>query len=284
MVVNVNADISGYSYYQKINITGNSVWSGDQTNYPIELNLYNSSGISVNSTIFLNGHLQRNRIFQDILLTDSTNSTQYPFFVIDYNLTWARVAFNITTIPKTTNETTYYLYYGNPSATDRSSGPSVYPQFDSFGYNLNNIVIYDQTNPTITAAQLGLPNAYAYEFSILQDPTNPNTIDIWTSHGITGNMDLYYSNTTSSDMKSSLVNTGKIKDTAAAYNYVTYDPITSKWYMFLNNYAGHKTGSGNIYLYNSTDKINWNIMNGGNPVLTESSVPTDQAYAIYNIA
>ena len=42
--------------------------------------------------------------------------------------------------------------------------------------------------------------------------------------------------------------------------------------------------SGHIYLYQSTDRINWSIMNGGNPVIMASANLTDWNYYIYNVS
>jgi len=43
-------------------------------------------------------------------------------------------------------------------------------------------------------------------------------------------------------------------------------------------------GSYNIYLYNSTDKVTWVAMNGGNPVLTHNSDTASNYYYIWNLA
>jgi len=44
------------------------------------------------------------------------------------------------------------------------------------------------------------------------------------------------------------------------------------------------TGIGDIYMYSSTDKVNWTIANGGNPVLHHSAVGTDWNYRLFNTA
>jgi hypothetical protein len=67
-----------------------------------------------------------------------------------------------------------------------------------------------------------------------------------------------------------------------------YDPTSSKYYMFgidsWRNETSEANGPGHLYLWNSSDKINWQIMNGGNPVMIPSDAPDDVNYRFWNVA
>lgn len=51
------------------------------------------------------------------------------------------------------------------------------------------------------------------------------------------------------------------------------------YYMFVQNGAAN----GDIYLYSSTNKTSWAVMNSGNPVLVHSGTSTDWYHLIYNV-
>ena len=54
--------------------------------------------------------------------------------------------------------------------------------------------------------------------------------------------------------------------------------IASTYYMILKD----QFVAGNLYMYQSTNRTSWTIMNGGNPIITQSSDPTSNFYYIYN--
>jgi hypothetical protein len=53
----------------------------------------------------------------------------------------------------------------------------------------------------------------------------------------------------------------------------------STYYMFVLNGAAN----GDIYLYSSTNKTSWTVMNSGNPVFTHSGTATDWYHLVYNV-
>lgn len=109
----------------------------------------------------------------------------------------------------------------------------------------------------------------AWEPTFANGAPETDIIDMWYSAGAVGSRVVYYVNTTNHTMTT--WNTSILTDVPTGYGhfpYIVYDSDTSKYYMFADKASG---SSWDIYLFNSTNKVNWNIMNAGDPVFTHSS-------------
>lgn len=133
------------------------------------------------------------------------------------------------------------------------------------------------TNPTI-------PNAA--ETSLLMQ-ANGTTADMWY-RGLTGffNADsvIYYTTATNS-----MLDNWSLPGTALNVHgfFPTVFKIGTTYYMFLKNRGGTAPAdfnAGDIYLYTSTNKTTWTVMNGGAPAITHSATTTDWRNKIYNVA
>jgi len=129
--ISIPSGDTGRFRYKKTHIlTGDSGWSGDQTGYPIMLKVYRTSGTDSGSSVYVDTNVRTD--YRDLLFMDG-NGCILPFWIesIDTTNNYATVWVRMPTIAKTGN-TTLYMLYGNPRATDRSSGAATFDFFDDF--------------------------------------------------------------------------------------------------------------------------------------------------------
>lgn len=129
---NVFADSAWYSTnwsYRKT-ITVNGTVLGAQTNYQLLINVHYGSGTDNATDVFCNSKCTAT--FSDIRFANSVNT------LLDYwteNSTEsdkARFWVEFDSIPTAPNQATFYMYYGNPSATSSSNGTNTFIKFDDF--------------------------------------------------------------------------------------------------------------------------------------------------------
>ena len=137
---------------------------------------------------------------------------------------------------------------------------------------ITGALIDDANNPTMPAASYG--GIANIEYSIIQDPTNDTIVDNWYRVGDGTHSTTWYATSTNAQVDKWTVY-GRLYDIPLDYAlpYVIYDSRTKAYYMFV-------AGTGGIYLYNSTNKINWSALNSGNPVLKPGT--TADTYQIFN--
>ena len=85
--------------------------------------------------------------FDDIRVVNETSGEAVPYWIEDkVNGNWCKIRFNASYIPASSwcNDT-YYLYYGNPSASDASDGRSVFLFFDDFDNGTEQLTEYDNS-------------------------------------------------------------------------------------------------------------------------------------------
>ncbi len=125
-----------------------------------------------------------------------------------------------------------------------------------------SITLIDEgVNPIFPAGQIG-------ETSII---TDGNSLDCWYAGGMF--VDLYHTSASDSICASFGTATGPLLEDIR-FPYVFLNDGT--YYMF-----AHRVGYSGIYLWSSTDKTTWTIMNSGNPVLT--SAGGDEFRFTYNV-
>jgi hypothetical protein len=119
------------------------------TNYPMPILVYYGSGSDNNTSVYdnmtvgsvyLNGHSKTD--FSDVLFTQSDGVTKLPQWTENYtassvSLIWV----NYNSIG--TSATTFYIYYGNASATSSDNGTATFSKFDNFEWGINGENITD---------------------------------------------------------------------------------------------------------------------------------------------
>lgn len=121
--------LPGWNYRKQMTINGTS--AGAQTNYQMNLTVYNSIGNDTPGVVYLGGNARSD--FGDLRFTKSDGVTLLDYWIESYtpgvNATiWVKV----DSIPASPNTTSIYLYYGNPSATSASNGTNTFLLFDDF--------------------------------------------------------------------------------------------------------------------------------------------------------
>jgi hypothetical protein len=120
--------LSGYSYRKSITL---SRASGAVTNYQMKLLVGESSGAS-GEDVDCNSHCATD--FDDLRFTTSDETTLLDYWIESVSGTTpnqlATVWIEFNSIG--TGATTFYMYYGNGSATAASSGTNTFPFFDDF--------------------------------------------------------------------------------------------------------------------------------------------------------
>jgi len=119
--------LSGWSYRNYHIINGVST---QLTDYQVRITVYYGSGTSSGDTVYLNGLCKSD--FSDLRFTGPDGVTLLPYWIESY--TASSVAYVWVKIPSipASGSTTFYLYYGNPSASSASDGASTFLFFDDF--------------------------------------------------------------------------------------------------------------------------------------------------------
>jgi hypothetical protein len=148
-ILNANNWLSEW-IYRKSHLITNS--TGADVNYTVQIIVVNATGTDSGNTVYIN---KTKSDFGDVRFTNSTGS------LLDYwieNVTngvnatfWVRIDGNLTS----TNQT-IYIYYGNNSATNLSSGKGTFPLFDDFDdASINTSLWETQTNSFILLSETG---------------------------------------------------------------------------------------------------------------------------------
>lgn len=123
-----SAWLSGWDYRKSHEIIGNSTWGSSQTNYQMQFNVYRSSGTDSGNSIYLGTKVLSD--YDDLRFTTS-DDTLCDYWVQSSNSSVAVVWVEFPTI--TTGTNTFYVYYGNSSASSYSNGLNTFPLlFDTF--------------------------------------------------------------------------------------------------------------------------------------------------------
>lgn len=126
------------SDWQSRKLTINGSTAGSQTNYPMKLTLYNTSGTDSPGVVYLNGSARSD--FGDLRFTGSDGVTLLDYWIESYTPGASAVVWvEVDSIPASPGTASIYIYYGNPSAAGVSSGTATFTFFDDFN-DLNNWV------------------------------------------------------------------------------------------------------------------------------------------------
>jgi len=114
----------------------NSSWS---KRVPIHINNTGNSNALTDYQVMINitYNSDMNSNFSDIRVVNETSGTAIPYWIENKsNGNWCKIWFNASYIPASSwYNDTYYLYYGNPSASSASDGDATFKKFYSFEDN-----------------------------------------------------------------------------------------------------------------------------------------------------
>ena len=127
--------VSGYSYRKSFTVNGTN--DGAMTNYQLKLVVNNSTGVSSGSTVYLNGS---SVVWPyDFRFTNSSD-TNLDYWIESNTSTAATVWVEFNSIVNgSTNQSSFYIYYGKAGDTGASNGDTTFLFFDHFdnGSTLN---------------------------------------------------------------------------------------------------------------------------------------------------
>ena len=147
-----------YLYRKQHNITYTS--AGSQTNYQIQIYIYNITGTDSGNKVYLGSKVQDS--FNDIRFTDSDKITPLSYWTEQVYNTNASVWVKIPSIPASGNAT-IYLYYGYSNAINASSGKNTFIMFDDFtGSSLNSTIWNSGGTVTVSNNTVILSSSGAY--------------------------------------------------------------------------------------------------------------------------
>jgi len=134
----------------------------------------------------------------------------------------------------------------------------------------------ESTNPVLTATETWEGTA-VIESSIIMDGSQ---CDMWYRGYNAGVSKIGYAYAT--DSKCAVWTkyaSNPLTDIPTGYQLPYVLKHNGTYYMFVQNGAAN----GDIYLYSSTNKTSWTVMNSGNPVFTHSATATDWYHLVYNV-
>ncbi len=152
--VSAFAQFSGWQYYQSVTLSVTGVTAAE-TNYPLLVKLTSS-----NSSVWANC----NSSGTDIQFSDPTGVTAYPFqrAYWNYGTSTAEFWVLVPAVNSSPTATTFRMYYGNPGATDASSGSAVFQTSNNYQavWHLTSAVGTSDTDATGSGHNL-VPSATA---------------------------------------------------------------------------------------------------------------------------
>lgn len=256
-----SAWLSGYDHRMQIDINNTN---DNLTDYQYNFTVNTATLVSA-SKMQIDG--------SDCRITNATDILQEFWNKTSFNNTSTKIIVNATSLGNVTN-TTHYFYYGNTGASSVSNITTTMVVGDDFNYTSQTFINESANNPVLTPTD-------AWEGTGVIEPSvlmNGSTMDIWyRAHATNGQIGY----ATASDSNCSQWNrsaSNPLTDIVGVHDLPYVLKNGSIYYMFIK-----KMSDCQIYLYNSTNKVNWTIMNGGSPVLTHSTTSSDWDYQIFNV-
>ena len=123
--------ISNFNYRKTIEITGSS--AGAVAQYPIKFTINKGAGTDTGASVFLNNHVLNS--FSDIRFTKSDGVTLLNYWIESSTSDSAIVWIAFDSIPASPLVGSFYLYYGNSSATNEENGANTFTFFEGFDSN-----------------------------------------------------------------------------------------------------------------------------------------------------
>jgi len=213
------------THYRPIHI--NNTGGTEQTYYQVPLNITYDSDMNID--------------FSDIRVKNETSGEYVPYWIEDkVNGSWCRLWFNASYIPANSwcNDT-YYLYYGDASASDASNGDSVFEFFDDFD-SIDKCFKKHSTSCVVPVTESG-EDDFTRDPSVLYNASS-SKYQMWYWDG---NIDIWYAESTDGINWTKF---GEILSDVGARPSVVY----KDGYYWLYLQSGSGAGNQKIKLYKST--------------------------------
>jgi PKD repeat protein len=145
LVASVQAGwLTGYDYRQKVHINGST--SGDLTNYQMNFSVYNTTGTSSGSGIYLGTKASDDTKFDDLRITTSDGTTLCDIWNETERSNGWDIWMEVPSIP--VSGTDVYVYYGNSGASAVWNGMGTFPLlYDNFDGTSLNTSKWSKTGP-----------------------------------------------------------------------------------------------------------------------------------------
>ena len=153
--------LDGFSYRKKITIT--EVSGSNLINYHIPIKTYYGSGTDGAETensdimikIYLNSHAQID--FDDIRFTNSTGNSELDYWCQEYTSSTSAIFWVEFDLITASDDTDFYIYYGNSTTSTTSNGVDTFPLFDDFDDSSISAVLWNTVgSPSETGTILSL--------------------------------------------------------------------------------------------------------------------------------
>ncbi len=121
--------LADYAYRKRMTIDGST--ADAQTDFQMKLIVHKGAGVDSDNSVYLNGHCRDD--FNDIRFTQDDGITELDhwrerYVNGDYAVFW--IKFN--SIPASPSSASFYIHYGNESASSGSDGEAAFVFFDDF--------------------------------------------------------------------------------------------------------------------------------------------------------
>lgn len=123
--------LTGYIYRKKITVAHTD--DGAQTNYQIPITVNRTTGADSGATVYISTKCQAD--YDDLRFTKSDGITLLDYWIESADANTAIVWIEFDTIQAHPNDSVFYMYYGNATATAVSNGDNTFKLFDDFADN-----------------------------------------------------------------------------------------------------------------------------------------------------
>jgi PKD repeat protein len=273
LIGTVQADwLTGWDYRQKLHINGSA--SGDLTNYQVNLSVFNTTGSSSGSAVYLGDKASDDTYFSDLRITTDDGTTLCPIWNETQRADGWDIWMKVPSIPTTGADV--YVYYGNSGESEVWSGDNTFIFWDGFdGVSLNTSKWTSLGSPTISNSLI--------EFS---SNTGAENIKSKQNFGVNislfsfGSIDNVIGSNRISSIYSNSINHISILSTTGGNNQViSYNTGSSTGINFpysgeMRRYNIIRNGTSNIIFYESSTligEITTNLYIGSNGALIGSN-------------
>jgi len=161
--------ISNFNYRKTIGITGSS--AGAVSNYPIKLTINKGSGTDTGTSVYLNNHVLDS--FYDIRFTKSDGTTLLNYWIESSTSNSAVVWVAFDSIPISPAAGSFYLYYGNSTATNGGNGTGTFTLFEDF--DSSGITNWTGSNENININEVATQSASTDKYE-----SSPNSAKLYS--------------------------------------------------------------------------------------------------------
>jgi hypothetical protein len=123
---------AGYGYRKQITLAGST--AGVQTNYQLKLTVNKGAGTDSDATVYLNNHAANwsAAVPNDLVFVRSDGATKLDYWVEGSDANTGTVWIEFDSIPASPAVASFYMCYGNPTASSLSNGANTFDVFSGF--------------------------------------------------------------------------------------------------------------------------------------------------------